>query len=216
MTRLIVVRHAQSEGNFGPVFTGHTNVFLTPHGHLQAEETAHFLDAYPADAAISSDLIRVQQTARHTTDRRGMELLLDPGLREIYLGSWEGDSYPHLMENHPEEWNVWINDPINMIFTGGESVYDMCSRVRATFARIAEEQRGKNVLIFTHCTPIRTMLNLWRGEPVEALNQMYFPSNASVTVVRYEDDGTFTLELEAYDEHLKQAGLLHKNKEERR
>lgn len=216
MTRLIVVRHAQSEGNFGPVFTGHTNVFLTPHGHRQAAETARFLDAYPADVALSSDLIRVQQTARHTTERRGMELVLDPDLRELYAGAWEGQSYPYLMSHYPELWDVWVNDPIHVVFPDGESLIGMCTRIRETFARIAQTYRGKTVLVFTHCTPIRTMLNVWRGETMEALNHTYFPSNASVTVVRYEDDGSYTLELESYDEHLKQAGLLHENKEERR
>lgn len=216
MTRMIVVRHAQSEGNLGPFFTGHTNVFLTPHGHLQAEETARFLDAYPADVALSSDLLRVQQTARHTTDRRGMELILDPGLRELFCGAWEGHSYPWLMEHYPEEWDVWIHDAINTVFPGGESLQEMCNRIQDTFARIEEQYRGKTVLIFTHCTPIRTMITKWKGLPIAAINDIYFPYNASVTIVRCEDDGTYTIELEAYDEHLKQAGLHHENKEERR
>lgn len=216
MTRLIVIRHAQSEGNLGPFFTGHNNVFLTPHGHKQAEETARFLDAYPADVAISSDLLRVQQTARHTTERRGMELILDPGLRELYCGTWEGQSYPSLMARFPDEWNTWVHDSIHMIFPGGESMQEMCNRVQRTFARIEEKYRGKTVLIFTHCTPIRTMITKWKGQPISAINDLYFPYNASVTIVRCEDDSRYTIELEAYDEHLKQAGLHRENKEEKR
>ncbi len=207
MTRMIVVRHAQSEGNFGPIFTGHTNVFLTKHGHRQAQATARFLDAYPADVAVSSDLIRVQQTARPTVERQGLDLILEPGLRELYCGLWEGQSYPWIQAHYPKEWDVWVNNTINTIFPGGESVQEMCNRVQNTFARIAKQYEGKTVLVFTHCTPLRTMLTRWKKQSMQSINKMYFPYNASVTVVRYEDDGSYTLELEAYDEHLKQAGL---------
>lgn len=216
MTRIIVVRHAQSEGNLGPFFTGHTNVFLTPHGHRQSEETARFLDNYPIDVVLSSDLLRVQQTARHTTERRGMDLILDPGLRELFCGAWEGHTYPWLMEHYPEEWDVWVNDAINTVFPGGESLQEMCNRVQNTFARIEKQYEGKNILIFTHCTPIRTMITKWKGLPISAINDIYFPYNASVTIVRHDDDGSYTMELEAYDEHLKKAGLHHENIEERR
>ena len=98
----------------------------------------------------------------------------------------------------------------------GESMQEMCNRIQNAFARIAEQYQGKTVLVFTHCTPIRTMITKWKGQPISAINDLYFPYNASVTIVRYEDDGRFTMELEAYDEHLKQAGLHHENKEERR
>jgi probable phosphoglycerate mutase len=120
------------------------------------------------------------------------------------------------MEHYPEDWDVWVNDPINMIFPGGESVQEMCNRVQSTFARIEKQYHGKTVMIFTHCTPIRTMITKWKGQPIRAINDLYFPYNASVTIVRYEDDGSYTIELESYDEHLKQAGLHHENIEERR
>ena len=82
MTRLIVVRHAQSEGNLGKFFTGQVNVNLTPTGHIQAERTAKLLDEYPIDLILSSPLVRVQQTALHTAERRGMGITLNPGLLE--------------------------------------------------------------------------------------------------------------------------------------
>jgi broad specificity phosphatase PhoE len=92
----------------------------------------------------------------------------------------------------------------------------MCNRVQSTFARIEKQYHGKTVMIFTHCTPIRTMITKWKGQPIRAINDLYFPYNASVTIVLYEDDGSYTIELESYDEHLKQAGLHHENIEERR
>lgn len=208
MTRLIVVRHAQSEGNRGHFFTGQTNINLTKDGHRQAEATARFLDAYPADVALSSPLVRVQQTARHTTDRRGMELIIDPGLIEINGGIWEGHPNRLCQEKYPVAWNLWANDIYHSICPGGESLIDLIERIEPAFRRIADTYNGKNVLLFTHATPIRVMTTHWKGLPWRKVNEQAWANNASVTVVRYEDDGSYTLELEAYAEHLIRENLL--------
>ena len=50
MTRLIVVRHGQSEGNAKGEFHGQYNSDLTALGHEQAERTAEFVDRYTIDA----------------------------------------------------------------------------------------------------------------------------------------------------------------------
>lgn len=54
MTRLIVVRHGQSEGNAKGEFHGQYNSDLTALGHEQAERTAEFVDRYTIDAIYSS------------------------------------------------------------------------------------------------------------------------------------------------------------------
>ena len=68
MTRLILVRHAQSESNEAKFYAAQTNVNLTELGRAQAEETAHFLADYPIDIAYSSDYVRVIQR------RQGIEI----------------------------------------------------------------------------------------------------------------------------------------------
>lgn len=206
MTRIIAVRHAQSEGNLAHFCCGHTDISLTPMGMRQAEETARFLDAYPIDRIYSSDLLRVVMTARPTAERRGMEIIRDIGLREINVGDWEGMPHSELDRCDPAR-EAWHHDFVNAACPGGESVRELFARIRLTFRRLAEENNGRTIALFTHATPVRSMLTEWRGQPIEAINQTPWPGNASVTVVDYLDDGSYRLVLAAHDEHLVQAGV---------
>ncbi len=206
MTRIIAVRHAQSEGNLAHFCCGHTDISLTPLGMRQAEETARFLDAYPIDRIYSSDLLRVVMTARPTAERRGMEIIRDIGLREINVGDWEGMPHCELDRCDPAR-EAWHHDFVNAACPGGESVRELFARIRLTFRRLAEENNGRTIALFTHATPVRSMLTEWRGQPIEAINQTPWPGNASVTVVDYLDDGSYRLVLAAHDEHLVQAGV---------
>ncbi len=206
MTRIIAVRHAQSEGNLAHFCCGHTDISLTPMGMRQAEETARFLDAYPIDRIYSSDLLRVVMTARPTAERRGMEIIRDIGLREINVGDWEGMPHSELDRCDPAR-HAWHHDFVNAACPGGESVRELFARIRLAFRRLAEENNGRTIALFTHATPVRSMLTEWRGQPIEAINQTPWPGNASVTVVDYLDDGSYRLVLAAHDEHLVQAGV---------
>ena len=209
MTRIIAVRHAQSEGNLAAFFCGHTDISLTPFGMRQAEETARFLDAYPIDRIYSSDLLRVIMTARPTAERRGMEIIPHRGLREINVGEWEGMPLSELDRRDPARV-IWRRDFVNAVCPGGESVRELFARIRVTIRALAEENDGKTIALFTHATPVRSMLTEWRGQSIEAINETPWPTNASVTVVDYLDDGSYRLVLAAYDEHLVRVGLVDK------
>ena len=111
MTKMIFVRHGQSEANLAEIFAGHTDIPLTDLGKRQAENTAQFLKDYPIDVIYSSDLLRAMQTAEPTARMHGMEILPDERLREIYAGEWEGVTFAALMEKYPTEFGeVWRFD----------------------------------------------------------------------------------------------------------
>lgn len=208
MTRIIAVRHAQSEGNLAGFFCGHTDVALSALGRRQAEVTANYLEHVSIDRIYSSDLLRVVMTARPTAERRGLAIIRERDLREVYMGVWEGLPHSEVMRDYAEAAHAWHHDFVNAVCTGGESVRQLAARVSAAFRRIADENPGRTVAVFSHGTPLRAMLTLWQGKPLEAINCVPFPPNASVTVVDYADDGSFTLISAAYDRHLHEAGLV--------
>lgn len=202
-TRLIVVRHAQSESNEAKFYAAATNVNLTELGRLQAEETAAFLREYSIDRAYSSPMVRVIQTAKPIVRGRELALELVPNLREIDGGIWEGLSYQEIETcYHHERW-LWYHDFINCVCPGGDSVYQLYARVKNAFEAIIEENRGKTVLVASHATPIRLMLTLFKGLPIEQANDVPWPENASVTVVDCYGDNKFDLILSAHAEHLR-------------
>ena len=83
-TRILLVRHGESEGNVLGVFTGHSGYPLTENGHRQAKLTAEYIrENYPVEAVYSSDLPRAYQTAEHIARAFDLPVVTDCCFREI-------------------------------------------------------------------------------------------------------------------------------------
>ena len=107
-TTVYLLRYGQSEANLAGVFTGQLGGFgLTPLGHTQAELAAVYLKTRNIEKIYASDLARAAQTAQHAAKACGIEAQLDPRLREIYAGQWEGVSFTALAERYPKEYAAW-------------------------------------------------------------------------------------------------------------
>lgn len=200
-TTLIFVRHGQSESNLAKVFTGQVDTILTPLGHRQAENTARFLKDYPITHIYASDLKRVMQTAAPTAADHGLEVIPNQGLREIYAGEWEGTPYSVLREKYPESYRVWLEDVGRARPDGGESIVELAARIYAEVDRLIEKHRGECIALFSHAMPARALGCRWLGYAPEEMAQVKGCANASVSVVEYEDDGTFRIIYYGYDEH---------------
>ena len=190
---MIFVRHGQSTANVEQKFTGHLNALLTPLGEKQAQNVAEFLERYPIERIYASDLTRAMQTAAPTAAKFSLPVLSDPLLREIHAGKWEGKSYQQLREEYGPSYALWTGDVGNAHPEGGESVRELAERIYRETDRIATENDGKTVALFTHAMPIRTLRARWFGVPVERLSSVEHVRNASVSVVEYEPqkDGTY-------------------------
>jgi len=187
MTRMIFVRHGESESNLRKFFTGYTNVVLTDKGRAQAACAAKALKDVQIDAAYASDLIRAYETGEIIARGHGLTVTPEAGLREIYAGEWEGRFFTELDDLFHEDYQAWRNDMANCRCTGGESVREMAVRVKEACERIARAENGKTVLIATHATPIRIMQLLWQGLDIEDIGSITWVMNASISVVDFED-----------------------------
>lgn len=202
MTKLLLVRHGESEANLRDVFAGHYNPDLTERGKEQAACTAAFLEQnYTVDAIYSSDLRRACQTAKPIADTFGLPIMPDKEMREIFAGDWEGVSFYGIKDTHAEEFRIWLTDLGNAACPNGESVAEMSDRVYNAVSRIAAENDGKTVVITTHATPIRALQCRFLGKVLPAIQQIPWVSNASVTEIDYEN-GQFTLLNAGQDAHL--------------
>lgn len=201
MTTLIVVRHGQSVSNLNQCFTGQNETPLTDLGRAQAEATARYLDRFCIHRIYSSDLSRAMDTAKPTAKRQGVDIEMRPALREIYAGEWEMQPYTVLREKYRASYERWLKDLGRAHPEGGESTQELAARVFTEVDRILGENRGKTVAIFTHATPTRMLACRWFGIPTLEAARVPFCTNASVSVVEYEDDGSFRLVQYGYDQH---------------
>lgn len=207
MTRLIIVRHAQSESNYARFYAASTNINLTELGRKQAEETAKYLKDTHIDIAYSSNLVRVVQTAKPIVRGRDIPFIITRDLREIDGGGFEGLTYDEIHERYPYERSMWDNDIVNCYCPSGESLYDVYNRIAPAFDEIIEANCGKTVLVATHACPIRVMTNKFLGKPFSELNSTPWAANASVTIVDVDDANNYTIVKQGYNQHLIDAGL---------
>lgn len=198
-TEIYLIRHGQSIANFKRCFLGHGDLDLTEAGFLQAKTVAEFLKDVKVDAIYSSDLQRAYHTALLSAEMRGMKVIREPLLREIFGGEWENRPYDELLLR--ESFQRWMaNDP-DISCDGGESVKELRERISRKIGELAEENAGKTIFIFSHGTPIRSMKILWDHIPLEESRDVPWPGNASVTKAEYENGNFRILEYARDDFH---------------
>lgn len=182
MTKIYLVRHAESESNRRRTFTGQLDIGLTDKGKEQARRLAAFLRDIPIDAVISSDLSRVVATVAPTAEEKGLVIRKDPTFREIYGAAFEGRTYEEIGVDFPAELSVWLGDIDHGACPGGESVSDVRARVLPAVIRLAATYEGKTLLLATHATPIRTILSYATGRSMQELRWVPNASTSLLTV----------------------------------
>ena len=208
-TKIILVRHAQGEGNLKGEFHGQYPSDLTPLGITQAECTAEFLKDCHIDTAFASDIPRAYSTAKIIAEKHGLEVIKEEGLREINGGVWERMRFDDIVVEYPEEYAVWKHDLGNCTCPGGESVRHLADRVKETVKRLVKENAGKTILLGTHATPARVMGCVWKGLDITEIVSLNWVPNASVSIADY-DSKTLEFKLVEYAlcQHLLEKDLV--------
>lgn len=203
MTKILLIRHGESEANRKNIFAGHIDPDLQDTGVLQAKLTAQYIkENYRVDKIYSSDLKRAYNTAKQLAELIDLEIITDKGLREIAAGEWEGVVFDDLIKIYPDDFKKWMDDIGNAGCTGGETVKELTERVFSTVEKIARENDGHTVAIASHATPIRTIITMIKYGIIDRMNDVEWVSNASVTELEY-DNGNFRIVLIGEDAHLK-------------
>ncbi len=200
MTTLYFIRHGQSEANITQRFAGSLDTPLTPLGEQQAEITGECLKDIPFTAVYASDLQRAFCTGEAIAVHHGLEVITCQQLREISAGEWEGKSFDELA--YSPDFQVWLTTIGLSQATGGESVAQLQERARAAVEDIVRRHPGETVCIATHATPIRVMECIWQEVSLAEMHTIPWVSNASVTVVSYDENGVGRLIERDMDSHL--------------
>ena len=166
MTRLYLLRHGMVLlPDAKRRFIGRTDLPLSPGGAREAETLGALLGKIPFDALYSSDLARAVQTARAVV-RGGVkaEIRLEPRIREIDLGEWEGLEMEDVRKNQPEAFEARGLDFEGFRPPGGESFGDLAKRSLPFFESLAA--CPGRVLVVGHSGVFRALLASVLGIPV--------------------------------------------------
>lgn len=144
--RVTFVRHGESQANATGTWQGQGDSPLSTHGHEQARRAALRLPASRFTRIVSSDLSRARDTARAT----GVEPELDPGLREIDVGAWEGLGRNEVLERFPDEIAALVRGD-DVKIGGAESWSDATERAMSALrSQLAHHGPGDELAIFSH------------------------------------------------------------------
>jgi 2,3-bisphosphoglycerate-dependent phosphoglycerate mutase len=150
VTRVLLIRHGQSEGNAEGRFGGHTATPLSARGRRQAEATARALSTETFSAIYSSDLPRAIETAMPLARLTGLEVQRTEAFRERSVGVMEGLTFEEAAARHPEQYAALIRRDFDHVLLGGESYRQMLDRAARELDCAIAQHSGGRIIVFSH------------------------------------------------------------------
>ena len=153
-TELVLVRHGESQpavdGQEFDLVDGQGDPALSPEGREQAERVCARLSGEHIDAVYVTSLRRTVETAANLLAALGMEPIVEPDLREVFLGEWEGGEIRRRTANaDPLALRMLAEERWDLI-PGAEPAPTFAARVRSSIERIAAAHPDQRVAVFAH------------------------------------------------------------------
>ena len=179
---LWLFRHGETEWSLSGAHTSRTDIPLTDHGRLRAEELRDFLKGTAFDAVLTSPMQRAKETC--AIAGLGGQAVIDEGLREWDYGIYEGKTAKEIRETEPG-WSVWESE-----IKGGETVEQVGERAdgvveRALAASAAAAGKQGRVALFAHAHVLRILAARWVKLPAKD-GSMFALGTGSVSRLGWE------------------------------
>lgn len=174
---LVAVRHGITAWNLERRYQGQQDIpLLFPDAEAGLLALRKALESERFDAIYSSDLQRCQQTLQWAeVAKAGVPMTLEPRLRELDFGEYEGKVYDELKDL--PHYRAWIDSVGELQIPGGESAAQLRQRLDAWLQDLATKARSdsyQKVLAVTHGGVIRELrrrfetLHFWDGTVLQA------------------------------------------------
>lgn len=182
--RIVVWRHGRTIWNAEQRFQGQTDIALDETGIAQAKRAGAMLASLRPQAIVASDLMRARDTAAYLAELVGLDVILDPGLRETYAGAWEGMTRPQIEAQFAADYARWPSDPSLRPGGDGETRVEVAERAEAAILRALEKvDAGGTLVVATHGGSARAAIGRLLGLPPEHWGILGVLTNTSWSVL---------------------------------
>lgn len=137
-------------------------------------------------AIISSPLSRCRAFAEDLAAARNLPVHIDPNLREIGFGVWEGLAHAEVPHVYPEQYRAFRADPVDGRPEGAEDMTAFFNRVSGALGRWADTLAGQRVLVIGHAVVMRAALVWATDAPLRSITQID-TEYASLLSLRWRD-----------------------------
>ena len=216
--RLILVRHGQCSFNAKGLIQGRTDdSILTDEGYEQARKAGVALSKIKFDKIYSSPLVRAAETAKTIKKSLNKEeqIIFDNNLLEVELSTWSGLKIDEIKNKFPEVYDIWKNDPENLILKRSndktykpiQELFDQANNFLEDILKIYLDEDDLNILVVGHNAILRCLILLLLGKPKQGFRRIRL-ENASFSIVNISrHDKSFKTQIEC----LNQTSHLNKN-----
>jgi len=167
MTQLFLVRHGETDWNVEGRWQGQADVPLNERGREQAAQIAAALSGHGLSAIYTSDLQRALETAKPLALAAGLQIQIDPRLREIDQGEWQGLLVDEIQRRYADHFRRRLEDPWDVAPPGGETVRQVHTRVLAAIQDILHCHPDDRVAVVSHGFVIALIQVHYRGLPIQ-------------------------------------------------
>ena len=187
---ILIIRHGESEADLLDVHEGRADFELTERGHQQADAMAGYVaENYKLTRIYSSTLKRAAQTAKHLSDKTGVEITFDSDLMEFNNGLLAGLPRDEAAKRYPEVKNL----PIDQAVYGQESQVEFRARAVKMLDRVFTENCPEAVVaIVTHGGMINQLYGVWLHIPVGE-KTFICTSDTGIHIWKTTDHGNYVM-----------------------
>lgn len=144
--RLLLIRHGSSTWNLERRWQGWADPPLSADGVTQTEAAAAALHGLDIRTVVSSDLARASATAAIIARAAGVEVSVEPALRERDIGSWTGLTSAEIESRWPGQLERYRADP-EIPFPDGEGADALVRRAIPALLAIARQDPPDGVAV---------------------------------------------------------------------
>ena len=164
--RIVLWRHGRTEWNASARFQGQTDIALDEVGRAQAQAAARLLTGLRPSVVVASDLVRARDTAAELAVLIGVEVEVDPRLRETFAGTWQGRTAAEIAAEDTEAYEAWVAGVPDVRPGGGETRWEVAERTSAALQdALARVEPSGTLVAVTHGGAARTALAMLLGLP---------------------------------------------------
>ncbi|GAB6165548.1 alpha-ribazole phosphatase [Thermostilla marina] len=187
---MLLVRHAATANNRAkpPRLQGRrTDPALSLEGQEQASRTGRFLESLPISQVFSSPLLRARQTAEAIAGPHDLPVEVVPAITEVDVGIWEGMSWEDVEAQYPEAYRAFMSNAAEHPYLEGETMASVRERVVPAFSALAEQHRGKCIVVVAHNVVNRVYLAHLLDIPIYRYRTIP-QDNCGINILRARED----------------------------
>ena len=200
MSKLVLLRHGQSQWNLENRFTGWKDIELSENGILEAKESGRLIKEkkIPIDIVYSSGLKRAIDTAiiamkeanyDHLFNNGELIIIKNIAVNERDYGDLTGLNKKETAEKYgKEQVHIWrrsydVNPP------GGESLKNVVERVKPYFENTMKKdlENSKNILLSAHGNSLRALFLILNFYTAETISTAEIPTGKPF-IIEYENN----------------------------